>query len=243
MSAEAAPVWTLMQTIAAGDTEESAALLTATPSLAAERLGVGATRERATDFFFESITHYAYGGDTGLHIAAAGYQLDVARALVAAGADVQARNRRGAQPIHYAADGVPGGAHWNPPAQAETIAYLISAGADPNAVDGSKVTTFAPRRADPLRVRGARPARQRRRPVPSQRERFDAAGPGDAADRPRRIGRPAGQGRAGRDHSLAGVAESSLSAPAIAACSSVRQLIRHDQPETVRRTGQSDIKV
>ncbi len=139
MSAEPSPVWTLMQTIAAGDTAKALQLVTATPALAAERLGVGASRERAADFFLASITHYAYGGDTGLHIAAAAYQLEVARALIAAGADVNARNRRGAQPIHYAADGVPGGEHWNPQAQAETIAYLVAAGADPNAADGSKV--------------------------------------------------------------------------------------------------------
>jgi ankyrin repeat protein len=53
--------------------------------------------------------------------------------------DVRAQNRRGAEPIHYAADGVAGGEHWNPQTQAETIAYLVAAGADPNAADGSKV--------------------------------------------------------------------------------------------------------
>ena len=39
--------------------------------------------------------------------------------------------RRGAEPLHYAADAN----HWDPAAQAETIAYLLSAGADPHAVD------------------------------------------------------------------------------------------------------------
>jgi ankyrin repeat protein len=139
MSAEVSPVWILMQTIAAGDTAKALQMLTATPWLASERLGAGASRERAFDFFLESITHYAYSGDTCLHIAAAAYQLEVARALVAARADVQARNRRGAEPIHYAADGVPGGEHWNPQAQAQTIVYLVAAGADPNATDGSMV--------------------------------------------------------------------------------------------------------
>ncbi len=33
----------------------------------------------------------------------------------------------------------PGSAHWDPTAQAATVAYLIDAGADPNAVDGSGV--------------------------------------------------------------------------------------------------------
>ncbi len=82
---------------------------------------------------------YAYGGDTALHIAAAGYHTGFARALVSAGADVSAKNRRGAQPLHYAADGNPSSARWNPDAQAATIAYLIEAGADPNATDNSGV--------------------------------------------------------------------------------------------------------
>src|SRR6185437_10996205 len=84
--------------------------------------------------------------------------------------DVRAQNRRGAEPIHYAADGVAGGEHWNPQTQAETIAYLVAAGADPN-----------------------------------------AAGSRDASDRPGRVRRPAGQGGAGRHHSVAGVTESWVS--------------------------------
>jgi ankyrin repeat protein len=63
----------------------------------------------------------------------------VVRRLIDMGADVRARNRRGAEPLHYATDGVPGSRHWNPRAQAETIAVLIGAGADPNAVDESGV--------------------------------------------------------------------------------------------------------
>jgi ankyrin repeat protein len=97
-------------------------------------------RERAgEDEFLDAIAHHVYGGDTALHIAAAAYQGEVARALIAAGADVRARNRRGAEPLHYAADGGPGSRTWNPNAQAAVIAYLIDAGADPNAVDKSGV--------------------------------------------------------------------------------------------------------
>jgi hypothetical protein len=55
MSAEASPVWTLMQTIAAGDAAKALQLLTVTPSLAAERLVVGASRKRAADFYLASI--------------------------------------------------------------------------------------------------------------------------------------------------------------------------------------------
>src|SRR5205807_2857404 len=59
----------------------------------------------------------------------------IAELLVAHGADCHAKNRRGAQPLHYAADAN----HWEPVAQAETIEYLLSAGADPNALDKSGV--------------------------------------------------------------------------------------------------------
>jgi ankyrin repeat protein len=54
-----------------------------------------------------------------------------ARLLVEVGADVGARNRRGAQPLHYAVDGVPGSPNWNPQAPAEIVDCLIEAGADP----------------------------------------------------------------------------------------------------------------
>jgi hypothetical protein len=50
------------------------------------------------------------------------YQLEIARGLIAAGADVRAKNRRGAEPLHYAADGMPGSRTFNPHAQAATVA-------------------------------------------------------------------------------------------------------------------------
>jgi ankyrin repeat protein len=86
------------------------------------------------------IGHYIYAGDTALHVAAAAHQQEIVQKLIAAGANVRARNRRGAEPLHYAADGMPGSHTWNPPAQAETVARLIEAGADPNATDKSGVT-------------------------------------------------------------------------------------------------------
>jgi hypothetical protein len=115
------------------------AWLRAAPDLAKEALGVGATRAQATAFFLEEIRHHVYGGDTLLHVAAAAYATEVARALLDAGADVHARNRRGAEPLHYAADGGPRAPTWNPDAQAKTVALLIEAGADPNALDKSGV--------------------------------------------------------------------------------------------------------
>jgi len=126
--------------IAANDAE--AALRLVTPELARARIEKGAQRHDAGEFWRAEIGHYVYRGDTALHVAAAGYAARVARALIAAGADVAARNRRGAAPLHYAADGMPGSTRWNPAAQAETVAVLIQAGADPNASDNSGVTAL-----------------------------------------------------------------------------------------------------
>ena len=79
-------------------------------------------------------------GDTALHIAAAADRREIVRKLIVIGADVRAKNRRGAEPLHYAVDGMPGSRAWNPRAQAATVIYLIEAGADPNAIDQSGVT-------------------------------------------------------------------------------------------------------
>ena len=118
-----------------GDVDEVARRLATNPSLATAPAEVGATRQGASDYFFAEIAHYLYAGDTALHMAAAAFRTSVARILVAHGADCRARNRRGAEPLHYAADAN----HWDPTAQAETIEYLLSVGADPNAVDNSGV--------------------------------------------------------------------------------------------------------
>src|SRR4051794_23053537 len=118
-----------------GDLANVSRHLAASPSLATTAADIGATRQGATDFFFTAIAHYMYSGDTALHMAAAAFRRPVAELLVARGADCRARNRRGAEPLHYAADAN----HWDPTAQAETIAYPVSVGADPNALDKSGV--------------------------------------------------------------------------------------------------------
>ena len=92
---------------------------------------LGSNEER----FVDEASHQLYTGDTALHMAAAGFQSAVAKLLIASGADIRARNRRGAEPLHYAADAN----HWAPAAQRETIEYLLSTGADPNAFDNSGV--------------------------------------------------------------------------------------------------------
>src|SRR5689334_21192143 len=130
----------LMRAIDADDAVAAARLLAASPMLARTAIATGATRQDADKFFLDRIRRHVYAGDTALHVAAAAYWRDFAQMLVAAGADLRARNRRGAEPLHAAAVGGPGSDRWNPRAQAATIAWLIEAGADPNAVDRDGVT-------------------------------------------------------------------------------------------------------
>ena len=130
----------LLRLIAVRDLSAASRLLTETPELARLAVQTGATRQGAENHFFDEIAHYAYAGDTALHFAAAAYQREMAKELLSMGADVHARNRRGAQPLHYAADGSILSKQWNPHSQAEVIELLIAAGADPNAEDKSGVT-------------------------------------------------------------------------------------------------------
>src|SRR5437764_15379668 len=121
--------------VVSGDIDEVSRRLAARPALATAPAEVGAARQGAPDFFFTEIAHYLYAGDTALHMAAAAFRRPVAELLVAHGADCRATNRRGAEPLHYAADAN----HWDPAAQAAVIEYLISIGADPNVVDNDGV--------------------------------------------------------------------------------------------------------
>lgn len=130
----------LLRAIAVGDRTRVSNLLAGSPWLATASIAVGASRGGSTAHFLENIEHYVYAGDTALHIAAASYQADIAKELVAKGAGLRARNRMGAEPLHYASDGRPGSKHWNPAAQAATIDSLLRAGADANAADKRGVT-------------------------------------------------------------------------------------------------------
>jgi Ankyrin repeats (many copies) len=133
------PFRDFVEAIVSGDSATAIRLLDASPLLAKEHVAHGATRQAAKPNFFDQILHYVYEGDTALHIAAAAHQTYIAEELIARGADVRARNTRGAEPLHYAVDGGPGLPAWNPGAQTKIIAILIRAGADPNAVDKSGV--------------------------------------------------------------------------------------------------------
>ena len=124
----------LFLAIAGGDQQVARALLDATPSLATAALG------RREEFFIARCHAQVYQGDTALHAAAFAYDCDLARELLVRGADVHARNRRGAQPLHAAVLGQPGSSNWDPARQRAVIGYLVEAGADPNAVAEGGVT-------------------------------------------------------------------------------------------------------
>ncbi|ESQ87319.1 hypothetical protein ABAC460_20050 [Asticcacaulis sp. AC460] len=125
-----------VRAIVADDRDSLVRLVDGGPHLVRTASVAGAERESADIWFFAEIAHYLYAGDTLLHMAAAGFRRRMAEDLLSRGADVTARNRRGAQPLHYAADTnrvLPG-------AQAEVISILLKAGADPNALDKSGVS-------------------------------------------------------------------------------------------------------
>ncbi|WUJ68788.1 ankyrin repeat domain-containing protein [Kribbella soli] len=95
---------------------------------------------RPDELFIDQCHAHLYEGDTALHAAAFAYDVQLAQDLIARGADISARNRRGAQPLHAATNGVPGSTNWNPTAQQAIIQFLIEAGADPNATAAGGAT-------------------------------------------------------------------------------------------------------
>src|SRR5689334_4323621 len=87
------------------------------------------------------IFHWIYIGDTALHLAAAGYRVELVRLLLDAGADPNSiMNHRQSSPLHYAADGYLTGPDWNAKRQVETIKCLLDAGAEINAQDKNGAT-------------------------------------------------------------------------------------------------------
>jgi hypothetical protein len=82
------------------------------------------------------IFHWIYVGDTALHLAAAGYRVELVGLLLDAGADPNATtNHRASGPLHYASDGYVNGPVWNANRQVKTIQCLLDAGAEINAQD------------------------------------------------------------------------------------------------------------
>ena len=90
----------------------------------------------AARLYESKIFHWIYVGDTALHLAAAGYRVELVRLLLVAGADPNSTiNHRRSGPLHYAADGYINGPAWNAKRQVETIQCLLEAGAEINAQD------------------------------------------------------------------------------------------------------------
>jgi hypothetical protein len=135
----AQPLRQLVDAIVANNVALFSRLIDESSELATATFAQGATRQGPRPNFIEEIGHYIYSGDTALHFAAAAYRPKMADRLVKAGANVQAKNRRGSEPLHAAAFGSPNSPRWDPAAQAATIVHLIEAGADPNAqnMDGA----------------------------------------------------------------------------------------------------------
>lgn len=124
----------LLQAILTDDLQSTKRLLAKSPELAVEQVS------EAT-LYQTGIFHWIYEGDTALHLAAAGYRVELARLLIKAGADVNAaHNHRLGAPLHYAADGYINHPAWNPKRQAAMIRCLVEAGADVDARDKNGAT-------------------------------------------------------------------------------------------------------
>src|ERR1700753_3217882 len=87
--------------------------LARSPELAAAALAKGPKGAPPPEFFLEACGTQGYVGATALHVAAAAYDHEAVRHLVAAGADVAAGDRRGARPLHAAVRGGPGAVAWD----------------------------------------------------------------------------------------------------------------------------------
>jgi len=119
----------LLKAILDDDRPKVAALLKGDPALA--------TRLFDKPKLYQSkIFHWIYVGDTALHLAAAGYRVEIVKLLLAAGADANAAgNHRHSGPFHYAADGYITGPVWDAKRQVKTIEVLLKGGAKIDAQD------------------------------------------------------------------------------------------------------------
>lgn len=119
----------LLQAILDDDRSRVEELLKADTTIAAQLID-------GARLYESKIFHWIYVGDTALHLAAAGYRVEIAQLLLAAGADPNAaKNHRRSGPLHYAADGYITGPAWDAERQVQTIRCLLDAGADINVQD------------------------------------------------------------------------------------------------------------
>ena len=124
----------LLQAILDDDHSSVQVLLTVDTSLVSSQVGTAR-------FYDSKIFHWLYIGDTALHLAAAGYRVEIVELLLSAGADANAAtNHRLSTPLHYAADGHIIGPAWDARRQVKTIQCLLAGGADVNAQDKNGAT-------------------------------------------------------------------------------------------------------
>jgi hypothetical protein len=124
----------LLAAIVADERNRVAALVKRDPSLAKQLI----VKPR---LYRSKIFHWIYAGDTALHLAAAGYRVEIIQVLLKAGADPNGNaNHRASSPLHYAADGYVNGPAWDAKRQVKTIRGLIDAGANINLQDKNGAT-------------------------------------------------------------------------------------------------------
>ena len=138
------------------DEANAVRLVRATPEIAQARV--------AKERLVEEVPHQLYVGDTPLHLAAAALRPLAVAALIEAGADPNAENRRGATALHYACDARPkAGKTWDPSKQRSVIGMLLDAGSDIERKDKAGATPLhravrarSPEAVRSLLERGAR---------------------------------------------------------------------------------------
>ena len=116
---------TLVELLAAivADEARAVALVRAMPEIAQARV--------SDERLVAEVPHQLYAGDTALHLAAAALRPLAVKALIEAGADSNAGNRRGATALHYACDARPNaGKTWDPSRQRAVIELLLDGGSD-----------------------------------------------------------------------------------------------------------------
>ena len=109
-------------------------LLQSQPALATYQI-------KTPKLYASGIFHWIYVADTWLHLAAAGYRVEIVELLLQAGADPNAaRNMRKSTPLHYPADGYITGPEFDENRQVQTLTTLIQHGANIHAQDKNGAT-------------------------------------------------------------------------------------------------------